>query len=219
MSGAQVIEVATTNITTVADYTEAINDETAMVLLVHNSSFKIHGFAHKPTTFAIADTIPQRLILAVDQGSGTTTESIPGERRVSSYLQGGAHLVCFSGDKVLGGQQAGLIVGRQDLIRTIAPHPLMRVVRSGKTIHSLIEDRLVRKLTGRELAISLARDRTGLSRKYVLPILNRMESNGLVRRAGSVRIITGQPETPVLNGRPDRPPRLTRAESGALALR
>jgi len=146
LSGARLIEVGTTNITTLADYSEAVTESTAMVLLVHTSNFRIRGFTEKPDVAELAKSLPPDVVLAVDQGSGTTSENIAGETRVRSLLEKGAHLVCFSGDKVLGGPQAGIVAGRKDLVRRLAAHPLLRVVRPGKTIYSLLEEHLVARL-------------------------------------------------------------------------
>ena len=148
LSGARLVEVGTTNVTTLADYTRAITPETAMVLVVHSSNFRIRGFTEKPGIAEIAGNLPPHVILAVDQGSGTTTESIPGETKVRSCLMQGSALVCFSGDKVLGGPQAGIIAGRRDLVRALASHPLARALRPGKTVYSLLEELLVRRLNG-----------------------------------------------------------------------
>lgn len=146
LSGARLIEVGTTNITTLADYSEAVTENTAIVLLVHTSNFRIRGFTEKPDVAELARSLPPDVVLAVDQGSGTTSENIAGETRVRSLLEKGAHLVCFSGDKVLGGPQAGIVAGRKDLVRRLAAHPLLRVVRPGKTIYSLLEEHLVARL-------------------------------------------------------------------------
>jgi len=89
-------------------------------------------------------------VLAVDQGSGVTTERIPGETRVRRYLEDGARIVSFSGDKILGGPQAGLVVGDRKLIALLGKNPLMRAFRPGKTVYSLLEESLVRKLNGPE---------------------------------------------------------------------
>jgi L-seryl-tRNA(Ser) seleniumtransferase len=145
-SGARMVEVGTTNITRVEDYTTALGADTAMVLMVHSSNFRIRGFTARPSIRDLASSLPEGVLLVVDQGSGTTTERIPGEQSVSHYLKAGAHLVSFSGDKVLGGPQAGFIVGREDLIQMLARHPLNRVFRPGKTIYSLMEEALIARL-------------------------------------------------------------------------
>jgi L-seryl-tRNA(Ser) seleniumtransferase len=148
LSGAQLVEVGTTNITTLADYRGAITNATAMVLVVHTSNFRVRGFTEKPEIAELAAALPAHLILAVDQGSGTTTESIGGEDRVATLIKKGAQLVCFSGDKVLGGPQAGIIVGRSDLVTALSSHPLARAFRPGKAVYSLLEECLVERLNG-----------------------------------------------------------------------
>jgi L-seryl-tRNA(Ser) seleniumtransferase len=148
LSGARMIEVGTTNITTAEDYTRALTADTALVLVVHPSNFRIRGFAESPGTAALARVLPPAVVLAVDQGSGTTTEDIRGEEKVRAYLAQGAHLVFFSGDKVLGGPQAGIAAGRADLVRRLAAHPLARALRPGKAVYSLLEELLVERLNG-----------------------------------------------------------------------
>ena len=145
-TGARMVEVGTTNITRIEDYTAALSPDTAMVLTVHASNFRIRGFTERPGIRELAASLPDGVLLVADQGSGTTTERIPGEHSVSHYLSSGADLVSFSGDKVLGGPQAGFIVGRQELIQTLSRHPLNRVFRPGKTIYSLMEEALVARL-------------------------------------------------------------------------
>ncbi len=145
-TGVKMVEVGTTNITRLEDYTRALGPETAIVLSVHASNFRIRGFTDRPGIGDLAARLPPGVLLVVDQGSGTTTERIPGEHAVSHYLSSGAHLVSFSGDKVLGGPQAGLIVGRRDLIEILSRHPLNRVFRPGKTVYSLMEAVLVARL-------------------------------------------------------------------------
>jgi L-seryl-tRNA(Ser) seleniumtransferase len=120
------------------------------VLLVHSSNFALRGFVEKPSVSALSKALPQRIVCIVDQGSGSTQEGLDSEPSVSSLLRAGADLVCFSGDKILGGPQAGLIVGRADLIGLLAKHPLMRAFRPGKTILSLLEASLAAKLRGNE---------------------------------------------------------------------
>jgi len=145
-TGTRMVEVGTTNITRLEDYTNAFSPDTAMVLTVHASNFRIRGFTDRPGIRELAASIPEGVLLVVDQGSGTTTERIPGEQSVSHYLSSGADLVSFSGDKVLGGPQAGFIVGGSELIRILSRHPLNRVFRPGKTIYSLMEEALVARL-------------------------------------------------------------------------
>ena len=148
LSGARMIEVGTTNITTAEDYARALGPDTALVLAVHPSNFRIRGFTETPGTAAIARILPPGVVLAVDQGSGTTTEDIRGEQKVRAHLSQGAHLVFFSGDKVLGGPQAGIAAGRADPVRRMAAHPLARALRPGKAVYSLLEELLVERLNG-----------------------------------------------------------------------
>jgi L-seryl-tRNA(Ser) seleniumtransferase len=148
LSGARLVEVGTTNITTVEDYVEAAGLSTAMVLLVHSSNFRMRGFTEKPAVESLARALPKDVILAVDQGSGALADGVRGEQAAGRLLEAGAHLVCFSGDKLLGGPQAGVIAGRADLVQTLSRHPLNRVFRPGKTVLSLLEECLVRRLNG-----------------------------------------------------------------------
>ena len=122
-----------------------------MVLVVHSSNFRIRGFTERPSVESLARALPPEVLLVVDQGSGAISETLPGEQHVGRLLKAGAHLVCFSADKLLGGPQAGLIVGRRDLVETLSRHPLNRVFRPGKTVVTLLEEFLVRRLNG-ELA-------------------------------------------------------------------
>ena len=136
-SGATLHEVGTTNRTRLADYEQAINDRTAMLLRAHPSNFRIVGFTEDVPIEAIA-TVAHRfgLIAADDLGSGAlfdlTAHGLPQEPCVRDSLAAGADLVCFSGDKLLGGPQCGLIVGRQALIEQLNTNPLMRTYRVGK---------------------------------------------------------------------------------------
>lgn len=146
LSGARLVEVGTTNITTVRDYREAVTENTAMVLQVHISNFKMRGFVSRPSIGELSRVLPKDIILAVDQGSGVTTENVPNETKVRRFFDEGAGIVTFSGDKMLGGPQAGIAAGRGTLVKTLAAHPLMRVLRPGKTVYSLLEAALVEKL-------------------------------------------------------------------------
>ncbi len=155
-SGAGLVEIGTTNITTGEDYQRAFTEETSMILSVHRSNFAIRGFTSSPGTAELVRIKPENVLLCVDQGSGVVDESLPGETSVRSHLKDGADLVCFSGDKMFGGPQAGIIVGRKDLISRLEHHPMMRAFRPGKTVYSLLEAILVRRLNGEENRTSQA---------------------------------------------------------------
>ena len=148
MAGCHLIEVGTTNITTIDDIKNAISENTALVLYVHTSNYKIRGFTQMPSIKEIKKIIPKNVILAVDQGSGNLFFNIPDEIACKNLLKDGADLVCFSGDKLLGGPQAGWIVGKENYIKQISKHQLMRTYRVGKAIASLMEETLIYYLNG-----------------------------------------------------------------------
>lgn len=147
LSGAKLVEVGTTNITTAKDYLDAITDQTALVLMVHRSNFAIRGFTESPDIGELARALPEQVVLAVDQGSGLTCEEFaPDETSVRQYIKAGADLVCYSGDKLLGGPQSGIISGRSDLIKRLEKHPMMRTFRPSRIVYSLLERLLIHKL-------------------------------------------------------------------------
>lgn len=136
-SGAELVEVGTTNRTYVADYAAAINDQTAALLKVHASNFAIVGFTTTPTLQELSDLAHERGVLALeDAGSGclldTTVYGITHEPMIAESVSAGVDVICASGDKLLGGPQAGIIIGRRDLVAVIARHPLARALRSDK---------------------------------------------------------------------------------------
>ncbi len=137
-SGAKLVEVGTTNKVHLADYENAIAEEPVkLVMLAHRSNFKIIGFTQEPSLEEIVRVSHTADIPVVDDlGSGTllNTEDygLIHERTVQESLAAGADVVCFSGDKLLGGPQAGIIVGRADLLAKIKKHPLARAVRADK---------------------------------------------------------------------------------------
>jgi L-seryl-tRNA(Ser) seleniumtransferase len=139
-SGARLREVGTTNRTHLRDYEEAVGPETALLLRVHQSNFRMVGFTAQPSVSALADLARRRgLVLLCDLGSGHLDGAVrlpPGaeEPGVRATLAEGADLVAFSGDKLLGGPQAGVLVGRADLVRRLARHPLYRALRVDKLI-------------------------------------------------------------------------------------
>jgi L-seryl-tRNA(Ser) seleniumtransferase len=137
-SGARLVEVGTTNRTRLADYSGAIGDDTAALMRVHSSNFRIIGFVESVEMDAIAQVAHEKGVLAMDDlGSGCLIDPRPyglaAEPTPQESLHAGADLVLFSGDKLLGGPQAGIIVGRKDLIATLRRHPLARALRLDKT--------------------------------------------------------------------------------------
>lgn len=137
--GAHLREVGTTNRVHVEDFARAISPDTGAILRVHASNFRIEGFTREVELRDLARLASEHgLPLIHDIGSGllrpSTLEPLRDEPDARSSIERGADLVLFSADKLLGGPQAGIIVGRADLIATIERHPLMRAVRVGKTI-------------------------------------------------------------------------------------
>lgn len=136
-SGAKLVEIGTTNKVRLADYEEALAEPAALVMHAHRSNFKIVGFTEEPEWEDIVCTAHNRGVTCLDDiGSGALLETerfgLAHEPTVQESLHAGSDLVCFSGDKLLGGPQAGIIVGRSDLVIRIRKHPLARAVRADK---------------------------------------------------------------------------------------
>ncbi len=141
-SGATLREVGTTNRTRAADYERAIGPETAVLLRVHQSNFRVVGFTEQPAVAELAE-VAQRygLPLVDDLGSGVLVH-LEGEPSARESLAAGADLVCFSGDKLLGGPQAGIVVGRAELVERLRRHPLQRALRADKLTIAALEGTL-----------------------------------------------------------------------------
>lgn len=137
-SGAKLVEIGTTNKVRLSDYESALEEPAALVMRAHRSNFKISGFTEEPQLKEIAEVAHKAGINVVDDlGSGalldTAKYGFAHEPTVQESLAAGVDLVCFSGDKLFGGPQAGIIVGKKDLIDKIKKHPLARAVRADKT--------------------------------------------------------------------------------------
>lgn len=146
-SGALLREVGTTNKTHLEDYRQAIGSDTAALMRVHPSNYQIVGFQSQPTLKQLVELGQQRRVLVLDDiGSGALVDLTPyglsGEPLARASIQTGADLVMFSGDKLLGGPQCGIVVGRQALIERIQRHPLTRAMRVGKLTLAALQSTL-----------------------------------------------------------------------------
>ncbi len=174
-SGARLVEVGTTNRTRAADYEQAVRLETALLLRVHQSNFRVVGFTEQPTVPELA-AVAQRhnLPLLDDLGSGALLD-LSDEPTVRGALGDGADLVCFSGDKLLGGPQAGVVVGRAELIEKLRRHPLHRALRIDKLGLAALEGTLL---------LYLEPDRA----LHEIPVLRMLHEDASVVRARAERL-------------------------------
>lgn len=154
-SGARLVEVGTTNRTYASDYEAAITTETAALLRVHTSNFRIVGFTAEPAVAEFAEVARRRGVLLIDDlGSGCLVETraygLEHEPTVQESLAGGADLALFSGDKLLGGPQCGIIAGRKDLVAELRRHPLARALRVDKLTIAALNATLLQYVLGRQ---------------------------------------------------------------------
>lgn len=146
-SGATLREVGTTNRTKISDYEKAVNENTRLLLRVHPSNYRIVGFTAAPALAELAELAHRHeILLYEDAGSGALFDlaeyGLTDEPVISRSIVAGADVVTFSGDKLLGGVQSGLIVGRRDVVERIRKHPLYRALRVDKLIYAALETTL-----------------------------------------------------------------------------
>lgn len=171
-SGARLVEVGTTNITSLRDYAKAVNEKTAILLKVHKSNFTVSGHTESPALRDLVDLAKKKKILFVmDLGSGLLNDLGPQELSVSGVVRSRADLVCFSGDKLMGGPQAGIILCSATLGSKLRQSPLYRVLRLGKAEVFMLEETLLGYVKGESP-----------------PLWELVEQNGEILRGRSERV-------------------------------
>jgi L-seryl-tRNA(Ser) seleniumtransferase len=161
-SGAILREVGTTNKTRLADYEEAINEETALILSIHPSNYRVLGFTERVPLPSLVELAKKKgVIIAHDMGTGNIMDlrplGIEDEPSIKGIIETGVDVISFSGDKLLGGPQAGVIVGRNELIVRLEKNPLYRVLRPGKLTLIALSATLRGYLLGEEEALPAVR--------------------------------------------------------------
>lgn len=189
-SGAILREVGTTNRTRVEDYRDAINERTRVILRVHPSNFRIVGFTSRPELRELAALSREhRLPLFEDLGSGCIADLRPfgvNEPLVGDSLKAGADLISFSGDKLLGGPQAGILAGKPELIARLRQNPLFRALRVDKMIYQVLEGTL------RHLLLEKWDQIPALAMICSTPQQIRARAEALVAQLADAEILRGQ---------------------------
>ncbi|MEJ7622413.1 MAG: L-seryl-tRNA(Sec) selenium transferase [Pyrinomonadaceae bacterium] len=153
-SGAQLREVGTTNRTKLTDYESAVNEKTRLILRVHPSNYRIVGFTAAPSLAELSDLAHRKnIFIYEDIGSGALTDldavGLVDEPVVGRSIDAGVDVVTFSGDKLLGGPQAGIIAGRREMVATLRKHPLYRALRVDKLTYAALEATLESHRSGK----------------------------------------------------------------------
>jgi L-seryl-tRNA(Ser) seleniumtransferase len=189
LSGARMVEVGTTNRTRVADYEHAIGERTAAILRVHTSNYRVTGFTESASLDELASIARARGIVLIDDLGSGALEAIADEPTIADSVRT-CDVVTFSGDKLLGGPQAGIILGRSEVVRKLAKHPLARAVRIDKLTLAALEATLRQRLSGKPEEIPVQR----MLKAPVEDIRRRaaMWSVKLEERGVSVRLVSGE---------------------------
>lgn len=145
-SGARLVEVGTTNRTRALDYERAVTPDTGAILRVHQSNFRLVGFTERPSLSELAEIAKRSSLPLVDDLGSGALAAVGDEPTPAESLRAGADLVCFSGDKLLGGPQAGVVVGRSELVEKLRDHPLQRALRADKLSLAALEGTLLATL-------------------------------------------------------------------------
>tara|TARA_Y100000590_G_C15744137_1_gene1021395 strand:- start:3422 stop:4813 length:1392 start_codon:yes stop_codon:yes gene_type:complete len=151
-SGCKMVEVGTTNKTHLEDYSDAIDSETGAIMVAHTSNYKVMGFTHSVSLSDLGLLArKKRIPLLVDLGCGAVSNfselNLPSEPSVFSYVKSASGIFSFSGDKLLGGPQAGIICGKKTLINRLHKNPLYRALRCDKLTYAILEETLRTYLT------------------------------------------------------------------------
>jgi L-seryl-tRNA(Ser) seleniumtransferase len=200
-SGVDLVEVGTTNITRIEDFRAAVTERTAMIFSSHQSNFRIQGFTASPGLRELASLKSGSVLFIRDLGSGNLLDGgrLPWnlDHTPRYELEQGADLVCFSGDKLMGGCQAGIIVGRSDLVTRLRQNPLMRMMRVDKLTYFLLQETLLRYVNDEAGDIALWKmmfqDRREIARRIArfMGMMKRSGAISSVSRTGTRAVIGG----------------------------
>ena len=196
-SGCKMVEVGTTNKTHLSDYQDAISKNTGAIMVAHTSNYKVMGFTHSVDLADLGRLArKKRIPLIVDLGCGAVADfqnlNLPHEPSVLSYVKSAAGVYSFSGDKLLGGPQAGIICGKKTLIRKIHQNPLYRALRCDKLTYAILEETLRTYLTPisihkGNLTMALFRRASSKLEKIAENILKQLSAKVIKKYAVEIR--------------------------------
>lgn len=241
-SGAKLAEIGTTNKVRISDFKEALAEPTALVMRAHRSNFKIVGFTEEPELAKIVEAAQKVGVPVVDDlGSGALVDTakygLAHEPTVQESLAAGVDIVCFSGDKLLGGPQVGIIVGKKELVDRIKKHPLARAVRADKTslagvtatLMHYLKDEAEREipvvrmmsLTARQVKVRAEAWRDGLSQGEVVESESTVGGGSLPEESMPTFVLSLRVKSPdkfLAKLREANPPVIARTENDCVLL-